>query len=111
MEEKFMKQIALVLLAIILAFGLVAFSGCSKKKKDKYFFPPTPDAFSLSVDSLEITGEVDDAEVTEVDVDGAKWPVTAGEFSGTVNTTAKSKVEITAEDNSGNTGKKTIEIK
>ena len=74
--------------------------------------PSVPSApFELSVDSLGITGEVDDPEVSEVDVDGEKWTVTGGEFSGTVDTVGKEKVEIRATDKAGNTAKKTIEIK
>jgi hypothetical protein len=46
-----------------------------------------------------------------VDVDVDKWPVTGGQFSGTVDTTSRDKVEIEATDNAGNIGKKTIEIK
>jgi hypothetical protein len=99
---------AIVFLTAALVVALVGV-GC--KDKNQGVIVPIPEPFGLTVDSLDITGEVDDPEVTEVDVDGDKWPVTAGEFSGTVDTTAKDDVEIKATDNAGNIGKKTIEIK
>ena len=99
-----MKAAAKIFLATLLIISLAAVAGCRDKKDHK-------EPFGLTVDSLEITGEVDDAEVTEVDVDGDKWTVTNKEFTGTTDTTGKDKVEIEAKDNTGNTGKKTIELK
>lgn len=98
-----MKTTKVKLLTAFLALSLAAFIGCSDKKKNQ-------EPFSLTVISLEITGEVDDVEITEVDVDGEKWAVTDKEFSGTVSTTGKDTIEIEATDTAGNTGKKTIEI-
>ena len=94
----------------VLLVCVLAVAGCNDKDHG-VVIPPAPEPFGLTVDSLDIEGEVDDSEVTEVDVDGDKWDVTAGEFSGTVDTTFKEIVEIKATDNTGNTGKKTVEIK
>jgi hypothetical protein len=100
-----MRTSTQIILAIVLTLGLAVFCGCGENKDNN------PETFKLSVDSLDITGEVDDAEVAEVDVNGEKWTVTDKKFSGTVDTTGKDKVEIQAKDASGNTGIKTIEIK
>jgi hypothetical protein len=115
-----MKNIVRISLTIILALVLATLSNC----RDKGHHPKTGTGtatgtgtgtstatFNLSVDSLEITGEVDDVEVEEVDVDGEKWAVTDKKFTGTADTTGKDKIEIQAKDKAGNTGKKTIEIK
>lgn len=58
-----------VVLVLLISVGMIACFGCKDKKKHK-------EPFGLTVDSLEITGEVDDAEIKEVDVDGDKWTVT-----------------------------------
>jgi hypothetical protein len=90
----------------LLAFAVVA--GCSVKDQGEP--PPEPEPLALTVESLEITGEVDDPEVLEVDVDGEKWPVTDGEFHGTADTTGKEDIDIEAKDHAGNAARKTIEI-
>jgi len=90
----------------LLAFVVVA--GCSVKDQGEPV--PEPEPLALTVESLEITGEVDDPEVLEVDVDGEKWPVTDGEFHGTADAVGKDLVEIEAADLAGNKTKKTIEI-
>ena len=95
------------MLVLVLLLGVAVLFGCRGKHKVKGKAEP----FVLSVDSLEITGEVDDPEVSEVEVDGEKWTVTGGQFSGTVDTTQKKQIEIKATDRAGNTAKKTIEIK
>jgi len=97
------------ILFLVLVFGVAVLFGCRGKHKVTRKGKAEP--FVLSVDSLGITGEVDDPEVSEVEVDGQKWAVTGGQFSGTVDTTQKKRIEIKATDRAGNTAKKTIQIK
>jgi len=94
---------------VVLLLGVALLLGCRGDYEVKVIGKAEP--FVLSVDSLEITGEVDDPEVSEVEVDGEKWTVTGGQFSGTVDTTQKKRIEIKATDRAGNTAIKTIEIK
>ena len=98
-----------VIVFVILLFGVVLLLGCRGDYEVKVIGKAEP--FVLSVDSLGITGEVDDPEVSEVEVNGERWTVTGGQFSGTVDTTQNKRIEVKATDRAGNTAKKTIEIK
>jgi len=97
------------ILSAVLLFGVALLLGCRGDYEVKVIGKAEP--FVLSVDSLEITGEVDDPEVGEVEVNGERWTVTGGQFSGTVDTTQRKHIEIKATDRAGNTTKKTIEIR
>jgi predicted small lipoprotein YifL len=103
MEKKLFRFTAAI---VILVF---AATGCGKSDKDPFYQPV--DAFESEIESLEITGEVDDPEVSEVEVDGVLVPVVSGEFSSVVDTAGRSSIEIRATDPASNNATKAIEIK
>jgi len=103
------EKMKVVMAFVALVFGVVLSTGCWGDYKIKMVGKTEP--FVLSVDSLEITGEVDDPQVDEVEVNGERWPVTGGQFKGTVETTQDKQIEIRATDADGNTAQRTIQIR
>jgi len=101
----FNKSHFVFIVLLMVLFVLLAVNRCGGKSEEGEEEP-----FTLRIDSLEITGEVDDPGVSEVRADGLIWPVADRQFSGIVETAGKEKVEIMATDEAENTGRKTIEI-
>ncbi len=87
-----------ILITLLLALPM---TGCSKKKKSKFFPPPKT---GLTVDQLIVEGTVTDTFDTAIDVrlDGTPLTVAGGAFTADLDATAASEFVFEAEDDAGN---------
>ena len=69
----------------------------------------TPPVITLK--KIKVNGSVDDATVTNVDINGVSVPVTAGAYSHEVDVTSTSTITITAVNGDGKIVTRTITIK
>ncbi len=71
---------------------------------------PSDDEY-LNSDSVQVSGTLDDASITTVDINGNAVNVTAGEFSGTVSVDEGSQtITVVAIDGAGNEGSTSVTV-